>query len=1153
MDWVNQNGGRTERWLRKVESKTVNFTVSWRYRRYIYAIVISSILLIVRIRFDSLLTHTPFAIPLIAAVLITYLLGFAAGLIVMVISALAQVYYFELPYNSLSWLKIASSDYKLLGFLFVGLSISGLVALFRAARLRVLEHEKLFRSLIENSSTAVGMMGADGVMNYISPTIAGLLGYQADEIVGTDVLELVHPQDIEFAATEMAKLLEPGRMVVANVRVKHKDGSYRYIECSGNNRLEDPAVRAIVINFNDISSRHQAEEAALQARERLMLANTELEQRVNERTQELSRSEEQYRAMFESLQDIYYRTDQEGVIVLISPSVEANWGYRPEEVMGRKAVEFYYDASEREAMLKQLFDNGSVSDYELRMKNKAGEAIYASLNAHVVRDWAGNMRGVEGVMRDIGHRKQAEEELRREKEFTYGLIESSNDGIVAMDTELKYTAWNPAMEKMTGKLAKEVLGRTSYEMFPFLNAKGITDNFVRPALEGKSSDTGVAEYNIPETGRSGYFEARYSAIRDAAGEIIGVLGSIRDITEKQTAQQALMNSQAALKDAQRLAHIGSWEWDISHDVFTGSDETARIFGIDPEGFALSSQALFQLSHQGDIKMVKKAFERASQDQASFEIDHRISRPEGWVRIVHMQGRPVKGSDGRLIGMRGTMQDITDRKLSEEIVRQSEERFRALAENVNDIILSADSSGNLAYCNPAAERTFGYTAGEILGKPLDKLLPGQGEFLQTLAASDQADSVRQVEVHARHNDGHAFLVELSVASWEAAGENYLITTMRDITERRRDENQLRESEEKFRLLVDGVQDYAIYMLDLEGNIISWNPGAERIKGYKSAEVMGKNFSMFYPPDELAAGKPQRDLAVAAKKGKHEEDAWRIRKSGERFYANVLLAALYNEDGSLRGFAKLTQDFTERKELEQMKGDFVSLVSHQLKTPVALIRGYVENILSGVTEGELSEQQRSYLTDIQEISAKNYGLISDLLNVSRIERGVISLDIKPVKLRDVLHLALRGNQQRIEQKGLKLEVRHSDPEVMIVADKFKMAEAIANIVDNSIKFTEVGAITIQSYTRDDWLNVEISDTGRGIDQAMIDKLFTRDQVFNGSPRPDSGSGLGLYIARQFMRMQKGDVEVTQQPGPGTKFTFRIRPAKVKSKKVVMRDRS
>ncbi len=244
----------------------------------------------------------------------------------------------------------------------------------------------------------------------------------------------------------------------------------------------------------------------------------------------------------------------------------------------------------------------------------------------------------------------------------------------------------------------------------------------------------------------------------------------------------------------------------------------------------------------------------------------------------------------------------------------------LVETSPDGVVVTDADGRIVEVNPQAERMFGFAREELLGSRADALIPKR--FQASLAAHRNHVGAQSrigswdtgLELYGRRKDGTEFPVDIVLSPLPVDGEALFLATVRDVTERKRIEAVLQKSEESFRLLVEGVNDYAIFMLDPAGRVVSWNSGAERIKGYRAAEIVGEHFSKFYSPEDTESGKPDRELETAASQGRLEDEGWRIRKDGSRFWANVVITAIRNENGNLRGFAKVTRDFTDRRNVE-----------------------------------------------------------------------------------------------------------------------------------------------------------------------------------------------------------------------------------------------
>ncbi|HEY6902671.1 MAG TPA: PAS domain S-box protein, partial [Candidatus Acidoferrales bacterium] len=248
------------------------------------------------------------------------------------------------------------------------------------------------------------------------------------------------------------------------------------------------------------------------------------------------------------------------------------------------------------------------------------------------------------------------------------------------------------------------------------------------------------------------------------------------------------------------------------------------------------------------------------------------------------------------------------------------RWRLL-ESAPDAILIVDRTGRIAFVNSHAEKMFGYLPDELLGQTVEVLVPEAARTAHVAHRSEFGRTPRTremgsgLELEGRRKDGSTLPVEISLSPLEEPEGQFVVSAIRDVTERRQIQEALRLSEERFRRLVDEVKDYAIFMLDPEGKVKTWNEGAERIKGYRADEIIGQHFSRFYSSEDVERGKPEEQLRIAVREGRSQDDGWRIRKDGSRFWASVVITALRDERGELRGFGKITRDLTERRRNEE----------------------------------------------------------------------------------------------------------------------------------------------------------------------------------------------------------------------------------------------
>ncbi|MDB4900688.1 MAG: sensor protein [Gemmatimonadetes bacterium] len=357
---------------------------------------------------------------------------------------------------------------------------------------------------------------------------------------------------------------------------------------------------------------------------------------------------------------------------------------------------------------------------------------------------------------------------------------------------------------------------------------------------------------------------------------------------------------------------------------------------------------------------------------------------------------------------------------------------------------------------------------------------------------------------------------------------------------------------YRLLVESVRDYAIFALDREGHVLSWNPGAERFKGYKAHEIIGKHLSVFYPEEDK--WKPALELKIAAAEGRFEEEGWRIRKDGTRFWANVVITALRDKTGALVGYAKVTRDLTERREAEahalenarraavsddanRAKAGFLAAMSHELRTPLNAIAGYADLLLLGVT-GTLTEQQREYLQRIRGSQQHLLSIINDILNFSRIEAGQLQYDIAPVSLCAVVDAVVPMIEPQALSKNLRVDhTRSSD--VFALGDRAKIEQILLNLLSNAVKFTDAGGrIEIACAGVGDRALLSVRDTGAGISAEHLGTIFQPFvQVGRSLTSPHEGTGLGLAISSDLAKGMAGTLEVRSKVDEGSIFTLRL----------------
>lgn len=371
-----------------------------------------------------------------------------------------------------------------------------------------------------------------------------------------------------------------------------------------------------------------------------------------------------------------------------------------------------------------------------------------------------------------------------------------------------------------------------------------------------------------------------------------------------------------------------------------------------------------------------------------------------------------------------------------------------------------------------------------------------------------------------------------------------------------EQALRESEERFRLVIEEVRDYGIFALSPDGRVTSWNLGAQRIKGWEADEVLGRHFSSFYP-EETRDFLPAQMLDRARTAGTAEDEGWRLRKDGSRFWANVVITALHDDHGELRGFAKVTRDMTDRRRSEEAlriareeaiaanlaKSEFLSRTSHELRTPMSAILGFGQ--LLELDEDQLQPRHREAMVQIMRAGRHLLSLINDLLDISSIEAGGAELTIERLDLGELLQEVHALAGPIVAAAGLTFSLEAPDEPLVAWADRRRVLQVMLNLVSNAAKYNRNGTLVrLSCTTRGRDIRIEVEDDGPGVAAADAPRLFTPfDRLGQQTRAKVDGTGLGLALSKRLVESMGGQIG-HEAPAQGARFWFTL-PGKPKPK--------
>jgi PAS domain S-box-containing protein len=400
--------------------------------------------------------------------------------------------------------------------------------------------------------------------------------------------------------------------------------------------------------------------------------------------------------------------------------------------------------------------------------------------------------------------------------------------------------------------------------------------------------------------------------------------------------------------------------------------------------------------------------------------------------------------------------------------------------------------------------------------------------------------------AQRKDGTELPVEISLSPFQDGQDQLVVSSIRDVSERRKMQESLRSSEEHLRLLVESVHDHAIFMLDGEGRVQTWSAGAERVNGYAAHEIVGRHFGLLCPPEDVAAGKPDKELAAAVRQGHYREDGWRVRKDGSRYQAEITVTPVFGPDGGLRGFSKVTRDVSERKRAEaereravRERDEILALLSHDLQNAVNALSLNAQLLLRIDPRSEREVRMHGYGQIVGRSTDTMKRLIQDLLDLQRIEQGEFSIEARPEEVAPLVEEAIEPMHALADEKSIRLEARLDRARGVALCDRARIVQVLHNLIGNAIKFVpEGGRIVVGTGIEapSPQFRFAVEDNGPGILPEDLPHVFERHwQAPTFALR--RGSGLGLFIVKTIVEAHAGRTWAESNPGSGASFFFTL----------------
>jgi two-component system sensor histidine kinase/response regulator len=760
----------------------------------------------------------------------------------------------------------------------------------------------------------------------------------------------------------------------------------------------------------------------------------------------------------------------------------------------------------------------------------------------------------EKLKKEIIERRLAEDALRRSEEKYRTILESIEDGYYEVDLAGNLTFFNDSMCRIAGIPRAELMGMNNQEYTTPETAKKMYQVFGNVYQTGEPAK--VMDYEvIRKDGYKRTLELSTSLMRSLSNEAVGFRGIARDVTERCQAEAALRESEERYRTILESIEDGYYEVDLAGNFMFFNDSLCKMLGYSKDELIGMNNREYMSEETG--KTVFETFNKVYRTGRSEKgVNWEFIKKEGGKGFLDCSVSLMKNSEGRPIGFRGIARNITEQKRAEQDLKESEEKYRELFENSTDLVFTLDLKGNFLNVNQAAEYLTGYSKSELINMNFRQYTSKDSHeriFQAFRKIFDTGEPLQDFPLEVTIKNGTKKYFETSVTLLRKGNEivGYQGSS-RDITERKQAEEALRESEERYRTILDNITD-AYYEVDLAGNLIFFNDSLCEMTGCPRDELTGMNNREYM--DKETADKIYQTFKKVFETGKPIkgfEYMIILPRDVSKRHVETSISLIKDAGGQPIGFRGILRDITKRKRAEEelkkakaeaemantAKSTFLANMSHEIRTPLNAIIGFTDMLL----DTDLSVDQMDYTRTTKRSGESLLSLINDILDFSKIEAGELAfeaVDFDPELLAyDVCELI----RPKIGSKSIEILCRIGDNLPSNVnGDPLRFRQVLTNLMGNASKFTESGEIELAvdiEEEKDDRIEIHatIRDTGIGIPKEKLETIFTPFQQADGSTtRRFGGTGLGLAICKQISKLMDGDVWVESNDNKGSIFHF------------------
>ncbi len=956
-----------------------------------------------------------------------------------------------------------------------------------------------------------------GNIVHANTTVHERLGYRPDELSGNPVL-MVHPPERRDEASRIINEMLQGVTEFCPIPLMTKSGVHIDVETRVTTGFWDgnPAIFGV---SKDISK--------------------------------LKLSEEKFSKLFYLSPSACGLTDLvTGEYTEVNDAFTTLLGFEKEEVIGKTPLELGILTNENlDGLLQKIHLQKKESNLEVNLKAKDGSMRHVVISAETIHVQDKHYRFT--VVHDLTKRKLAEEMLRESEMRFRAVTQSANDAIISSNSLGIIIGWNMGAETIFGYKEEEIIGQNLELIMPPQFA-GHHNEYIERLLRGEESHIlgkTIELSGLHQNGHEFPIEISLASWESTSGIFFTAI--IRDITRRKKSEKLLADSEATLNAAQRIAHIGSWEWDMEANTVNWSKEMFNIFDIDPQTYDGSPEALINVLHPDDVGPFKKSMDSNLTQGNSSLLEYRVIHKDGSVHNIFAEGRIEFNEAGKPVRNIGTVQDITIRKRNEEELIRANNFLDSIIQNIPDMIFIKEAKDlRFVQINRAGEELLGIFKEELLGKNDYDFFP-----------KEQADCFTTKDREVIRNKGMGIVPEEFIQTkhkglrtihthkvplFNSNGEpEYLLGISEDITELKAAEQAMRVSEEKYKTMLNASPD-GILLIDLNGIITEISEiGMELFGATTRDDLVGKSAFMFVPSQEKNTLKDLYEKTMS--EGLAQNIELKIRKKNHTLFpAEISTTLIQDPGGKPLSFMIIIRDISQRKKTETKQihadrmanlGEMASGIAHEINQPL--------NIISMVMDKILFETAKTESIDIAFLTAKSEKIFSNITRIRNIIDHVRAFSrthddyvLSAFDINASIENAVSMITEQFKHLGITLNLELEKQLPQIFGNTYKFEQVIINllvnakdaVIDKKInqKETEELVVGIRSYQENQFLIVEVTDNGIGIKSDDVNNIML---PFYTTKDEGKGTGLGLSICYQIIREMDGTIEIESDKLSGT----------------------